>query len=215
MGPGVRADQRLVRHAGQVLPADDLEGECLPDRGFSVRGLLVLVVPDGLPEAVDETGVVAVAVLGDDRRDGVRVAQGEPPADRCAVVLDVHRVAADPEGIEQPGGEIGQCVEGVVELLDRRRVGEPEAEVVRGDHPVAIGQLRNQVAEHERAGGEPVQQHQNGSVGRAGLAVEELVSGDGGVPVVNLRHSSNSFEDVYWLDTEACDRVTCQRKVGG
>ena len=65
VGPGVRVDQGLVRHPGQVLPAGRLQGERLPDRGFGVRGLLALVVPDRLPEALDEPGVVPVAVLAD------------------------------------------------------------------------------------------------------------------------------------------------------
>jgi hypothetical protein len=66
--------------------------------------------------------------------------------------------------------------------------------MVRGDDVVLISQMWDQVAEHERAGREAVQQHDDRCVGGAGLAVEDPTSADGGVAVVNLRHRSNSFE---------------------
>jgi hypothetical protein len=52
-------------------------------------------------QPVRETGLVAVAVLGDDRRYRVRVGQGEPPAYGCAVILDVRRIPLDAELVEQ------------------------------------------------------------------------------------------------------------------
>src|SRR6202034_2458476 len=79
-------------------------------------------------------------------------------------------------------------VEGVVELLDRWGVGEAEAEVIWGNDPVFVGQVRDEIAEHERAGREAVQEHDHRSVSRTGLPVEQLMSFDGCVPVVNVRH---------------------------
>ena len=165
MGPGVRADQCLVGDAGQVLPPDRLDVERGADGGFGVRILFALVVPHRRPEALDETFVVAVAVLGDDRGDRLRVPQCEPPSDRGAVVLDVDRVAGQTELTEQARGEVGQRVEGVGELLDRGGIRQSEAEVIGRDHVVSVGQPRDQVAEHERAGGEPVQQDDRGGAG--------------------------------------------------
>ena len=114
-------------------------------------------------------------------------AQRQPPPDRRAVVLDVDGVAVHPELVEQVCGQIGQRVEGVVEVGRGGRVGEAEAEVIRRDDVVAARQLWNQVAEHERARREAVQQHDRGSVGRPGLPVEQALSVDGGVAVVDPR----------------------------
>ena len=78
--------------------------------------------------------------------DRGRVAQREPPADRGAVVLDVDRVAGRRRGAaEQAGGQLGERVERVVELVGGGRVGQAEAEVVRSDHVVPVGQQRDQV----------------------------------------------------------------------
>jgi hypothetical protein len=85
---------------------------------------------------------------------------------------------------EKPLGQISQGVERVVELVGAGGVGQAEAEVVRGDHVVAVGQQRDQVAEHERAGREAVQQQEDGCVGRACLAVEQGAAVDGCVAVI-------------------------------
>jgi hypothetical protein len=116
---------------------------------------------------------------------------------------------------EQALGQVGERVERVVELVGGRRVGEAEAEVVRGDHAVAVGEQRDQVAEHVRAGRKPVQQKENGRVSRSGLAVEERATLDGGVAVVDGAHVPNSFKLLYWLDTQARHALTCQAEFGG
>src|SRR6202020_340159 len=104
-----------------------------------------------LPEALDESRVISVATLADDRGDGGRFPQRQPPADRRTVVLDVYGVSVDTEGSQQARREVCQRIEGVVELLDRWGVGEPEAQVIRRDHVVAVGKGRYQVAKHIRA----------------------------------------------------------------
>jgi hypothetical protein len=60
------------------------------------------VFPDRFPELLHEAGLVAVAVLRDDRRDAVPPSEGESPADGSAVVLHVHREPGDAELVEQP-----------------------------------------------------------------------------------------------------------------
>ena len=105
------------------------------------------------------------------------------------------------------GQHVTQGVEGVGELIGGRSVGQAEAQVVRGDHVVAVREQRNQVAEHERAGREAVQQHDGRSIGRARLPVEQLPSADGGVAVVNGGHrcslsgriASNRIRSFIWL----------------
>ena len=118
---------------------------------------------------------------------------GDAEADGGAVVLHVEGEAVEAELGEQVVGEVGQGVEGVGELVDRRRVGLAEAEVVGGDEVVVVGQVGEQLAEHERAGREAVQQHQGRRLGVAGLSVEEpaaldveraVAGGEGGHRVV-------------------------------
>src|SRR6516165_788207 len=52
----------------------------------------------------------------------------------------------------------GEVVEGVSELVPRRHRVVTEAGVVGSEHAVAVGQGRDQVAEHLRAGREAVQE---------------------------------------------------------
>ena len=70
--PGIRRDRGRVRRAGYVLPTYVLERERAADRSF---GLWARVGPVShgapRPEAVEEAGLVGVAVLRDDRLDGV------------------------------------------------------------------------------------------------------------------------------------------------
>ena len=92
--------------------------------------------------------------------------------------------------VEEPLGEVGERVEGVVEFLDGGSIGQTEAQVVRCDHVERVGQPRNQVAEHEGAGGKSVQQHKRGGVWSSRLAIEQPPPADGGVAVVNRnRHN--------------------------
>src|SRR5262249_54231246 len=80
------------------------------------------------------------------------------------------------------------------EIFDRRRVGEAETEVVGGEHPVAVGEGWDEVAEHERTGREPVQEDDDGCVRRSGVPVEQLVVADAGVSVVNVRHRTHPLD---------------------
>ncbi len=66
---------------------------------------------------------------------------------------------------EEPAGHLGQGLEGVVELVDRRRGGAAEADVVGSDDAVPVGQRRDEVPEHVRARGVPVQEQEHGRVG--------------------------------------------------
>jgi hypothetical protein len=111
------------------------------------------------------------------------VVQGQPPADGCAVVLDVDRVLVDPDGGEEPTRHLGEGGEGVVEVVDGRRRRSPEADVVRCDDAVPVGQGGDEVPEHVGAGGVPVQEQDDGCVGGARFPVEhvEAVDGDGAV----------------------------------
>src|SRR5690606_6722815 len=88
------------------------------------------------------------------------------------------------------------------------------AEVVRGDDVVAVGQQRDEVAEHERAGRVAVQQDDRGRVGGAGLPVEDLVAVDCGGPVVYGVHGSPLWcRERFTFPGQGC--LTCQRTGDG
>src|SRR5207247_9685750 len=86
------------------------------------------------------------------------------------------------------GGQGGRRGEGISELIAGRGGGQAVAQVVGGDRVVPVGQRRDQVAEHERAGREAVQQHHGRRAGRARLPVEQPPPLDSGVTVVDSRH---------------------------
>ena len=111
----------------------------------------------------------------------------QPPADRRAVVHDVHGEALDPEPGQQAVDQLGVVVEGVGEGRPVRHVALAVARIVRRDHAVAVGERRDQVAEHVRGGREAVQQQHDRRVGRPRLAVEDAHAVDRDGPVVGDR----------------------------
>jgi hypothetical protein len=181
--PGVGVDGGRVRHAVGVLPFDGFPAEGGTERVARLGGAFGGVGPDRVPEAGHEALFVGVAVLGDDADDGSGVGECQTPADRRAVVLDVDRVLRHADGREEPAGHVGEGREGVLELVDRGGGGATEADVVRSDDAVAVGQGGDEVAEHVRAARVPVQKQEHGGVGGARFAVEDVepIDGDGAV----------------------------------
>jgi len=96
--------------------------------------------------------------------------------------------AIDTEMVEQPGGDICQIVEGVVELVHRGHGREPVTDVVRGDHVITVGQCRDEIPEHVRTARESVQEYEDWRVARAGLLVEDFLAVDGRCFVVYGEH---------------------------
>src|SRR5262245_24112678 len=188
VGPGVRTDQARVGHAVQILPAGALQAQRTTDCRLGVGTGRSRVGEQWLPERVDEPIGVSVAVLRDDRADLVGEPSCEAPADGSAVVLHVKRVLVEAKLSEQLSDNIGEGFERVGERLERRRRGVTEAEVVRGDDVVAIGQCRDEVAEHMRAGREAVQEHDGRRVARTGLSEEDLLAFDGHSSVSDGNH---------------------------
>jgi hypothetical protein len=94
----------------------------------------------------------------------------------------LHRAAAGPVHQDEV------VIPGVGELPGGRRAGQAEAQVIRGDHVIPVGQHWDQIAEHERAGRETMQQHHRRYAGRADLSVEQLLAAYVRVPVVDGMH---------------------------
>ncbi|CAD5263221.1 hypothetical protein BOSE62_30567 [Bosea sp. 62] len=119
-------------------------------------------------------------VLHDQPAHALRAAQCQAEPDRAAIVLQIERIALQPEPVDQRFHHIGEAVETIIKLGRRRRAAMAEAGIVRRDHPVLPGQAGNQVAKHVRGRWEAVQQQERRRILRPGLAIEDLGAGDRG-----------------------------------
>jgi hypothetical protein len=102
------------------------------------------------PEFIVDAFVIGVAVLNHDGRHALRMGGGEAEADRCAVVLYVQGVLRCADRGGELVDHVGEVVEGIGEFIHRRHVALAEAWIVGCNHMIAVGQLRDQVAEHLR-----------------------------------------------------------------
>ena len=139
--------------------------------------------PDRVP-AVAQPFLIGVAVLRDDRGDPLRMPHREPEAGRRAVVEDVEGEAVEADDLGEAVDRVREPVESVAAV---RHVGVAEARQIGRDDVEAVGQQRDQVAEHVARAREAVQQQQLRRIRRARLAIEDLEAvhvggaiGDGG-----------------------------------
>ena len=138
---------------------------------------------DRIPEFL-EPFFVGVAVLHDQSGDALRMFQGQAPSNRCAIVHDIHRVARDPELIEQATHQLTEAIERVGKLGAVGHVALPVTGIVRCDHVIAVGKRRDQVAEHVRRGRESVQQQHHRRRWRSSLPIEDVDAIDRLCPIV-------------------------------
>src|SRR4029450_7503060 len=108
---------------------------------------IVPVGPNWTP-ALAKPLLVGVAVLRNDGRDPLRVADGEPEACRRAVVEDVHGKPIEADDLGKAVDDAGDVVERVAEFFSGRHVGLTEPGKVRGDDMKSVGEERDQVTEH-------------------------------------------------------------------
>jgi AcrR family transcriptional regulator len=150
-----------------------------------------------------EPPLVGVAVLCDQRRDPRRMAAGDAKPDRRSMVLHVQGEAVEAELVEQPERDVGERVERVGERVRRRHRRVAEAEVIGGDDVVVAGELGDQLAEHERARWESVQQHDRRAGRVTGLPVEDLVGADLlGAITGDERGHRTSFATGEWVSLD-------------
>ena len=99
---------------------------------------------------------------------------GEPKAGRRAVVEDIDGVAIEADDFGEAVDDVGDVVEGVGEVAARRHVRLAEARQIGRDDVEAVGQQRDEIAEHVARRREAVQQQQLRRIGGARLAIENL-----------------------------------------
>ena len=111
--------------------------------------------------------------------------EGEAVADRGAIIHDIHGVALGADLAHQRIDHVGIMGEAVGELAMVGCVALAKARIVRRDHMIAIGQQRDQVAEHVRRRREAVEQQHHRAVGGAGFAIEHLDAIDRGAAIMD------------------------------
>ena len=117
--------------------------------------------------------------------------RSQTEAGRRTVVEDIDGVAIKPDDFGEAVDRLRDPVEGVVEIVGLAatgHVGLAEARQVGSDDAEAIGQERDQIAEHVTRTGEAMEQQQLGSVGRACLAIEDVEAVYVGGAVLNGGH---------------------------
>jgi len=112
---------------------------------------------------------------------------GEPEPGRRAVIERVEGIATEADDLREAVDRVCDPLEGV---LATRHIGVSEARQIGSHHVEAVGQERDQVAEHMAGGREAVQQQQLRGARRARLAVEDVAAVHIGGPIVDGSHGA-------------------------
>jgi hypothetical protein len=112
---------------------------------------------------------------------------GKPEASRRAVVEHVGRVAIEAD-------DLGEAVDRLRDLVERvrpvRHIGIAEPWEIRSDNMEAVGEPRDQVAEHMPGGREAMQQQQLWGARCARFAVEHIAAVDLGGQIMDCGHDA-------------------------
>jgi hypothetical protein len=207
----IGGDHRLVGHTVGILPTRRFGSEEGAE-SFSIGWRRVLPVSaDGVP-ALAEPLLVGVAILRDDCGDAVRMFCGDPEARRRAVVEDVDREALQTDHFGEAVNDAGDVIECVRELAPRRHLRLAETWQVGGDDVEAIGQERDEIAEHVARAGEAVKQQQRRRIGAPGLAIKDLETVHVGRTIFDGSHCVSPSEHPH--TRAAREGLSGQRPIG-
>src|SRR5262249_32827488 len=143
------------------------------------------VSPDRIP-AVAQAFLIGITVLGDDRRDSLRMFDREPESRRSAVVEDVYGIGCKADDLGETVDLLGDAIERIAAWWHIRL---PEPRKVRRDDVEAVRQEGNQLAKHMAGGREAVKQKQFGRACRPALSIKEVEAIDVGRTVLDGIHS--------------------------
>src|SRR5262245_20566277 len=171
---GLRRHARLLRPV-RVLPLGGLRREKgLQRRPVFRRGVSPILL-NRVP-ARAESVLVGIPVLRHNRGDPFRMPKGQPETHRGAIVEDIEGVAGEAQPVRKLLDHVRQPIKGVREARRARRIREAKAREVGRDHVVVGCQQGDQVAEHVRRGGKPMQEQDGWGCCRACFAIEDLQS---------------------------------------
>lgn len=108
-----------------------------------------------------------------------QLGQRQAESDRTAIVLHQQDVTLDLESVGELLNDVSEVIERISKLFRRRSITMTKPGIVRSDHMVTVGQLRNQSGEHARRRGESVEHQDRGSILRSGFTIEHLHIIDG------------------------------------
>src|ERR1700731_913909 len=92
------------------------------------------------------------------------LAKCQSESDRTAVVLHQQDVTLNLESVGELLNDVTEVIEGISKLFRRRSITMTKPGIVRSDHVVTVGQLRNQLGEHARRRGESVEHEDQDSI---------------------------------------------------
>jgi hypothetical protein len=145
----------------------------------AAQGIAVLlggVFPVGLhrgparAEALD----ISIAVLGDERSDAVRKAQGDAQPGGRPVIKNIDRKFLQADLLHEIPHDLRDVLEGVMKGVVSRCIGKSKAWQVRGYDMEVARQLRNQIAKHVARGGKAMEQKHGWLLRITRFAIENL-----------------------------------------
>src|ERR1700678_2929999 len=173
----VRRNRGRVSDAVGVLPDRRLRRKERAKRRAIGFGRVLPVRPDRVP-TVAQPFFIGIAVLRDNCRDALWMVRNDAKSGRRAVVEYIDREPREPNHFGEAVDHAGQMIEGVGKVRGHRHIRAAEARQVGRDEPKAVGEHRNEIAEHVARGRKAMQQQENGSVCGAGLTVKHLEAVD-------------------------------------
>src|SRR5215813_2274054 len=127
--------------------------------------------------------------------------QSNPQPHGSSVIEDVDREAFQPEPIDELIDPLGKILECVFESSARKQVRLTKARQVRRYQMKAVGEERDQIAEHVAGARKPVQQQQSWSLWPAGFAIRNLEAANISDAIINLLHRNLPLDylpDCLW-----------------
>src|SRR5882724_3691920 len=112
-----------------VLPFSSLRLEKVPERRAILRRGLTPIPLNRIP-SLAEAFLVGVAILRYNRRDSLRMCQGQAKSYWCAIIKHVERVAHQSDFRGKCSDHAGEIIKRVFELHAGRRIRKPEARQV-------------------------------------------------------------------------------------
>src|ERR1700743_3009692 len=148
------------------------------DAGLTLRGMILPIFLDRVPK-VEEATVIGVAILDNQARDLLGMAQCEAIAYRGAVIHDIHNKLCQFKILDQFLNKVRLAFEGVSERLRVRHTAESVSNVIGRNYMQVRGKRRDEVPKHVGGSRKSVQKKHHRSVGWARFTVENLLVIDG------------------------------------
>src|ERR1700761_1835613 len=143
----IRRHQGFFDYTVDVLPT----GGARRQEGTKCFAILIRgVFPIGLYgiPSLTQSFFVGVAVLRDDAGDALGMFDGNAETGRCAVVEYINCKTIEAHDFGKAIDNVGDVIEGVLELVARRHIGATKTGQVRRDDVKVVTEQGNEIAKH-------------------------------------------------------------------